>query len=546
MKCSKPTKKKQPVPGGPNHGGTKCVITCHNYKRFLMQCIESCVSQTLPFEQIVVVDDSSTDGPEVVFERFHMIKNLKLIRGEWADHVQARNHGVTAGRPTQFLLFVDADNWLDPEFHEKARKAMDDPQCGVAYGVLRRFDDASGEPRGNLHMSYNYNALRKENYVDTCSLVRQEAFDQAGWWRHTPDGRGLEDWALWLRITRLGWTMVRTQAMFHYRMHEKSMSATTPGTHNRRNTACLKLNTTITIVTLMAGRSWALRQQVGAIKKLDWNKANLRWLCIDNSVSTKFNRELWDTYLTGFPIPVTVAIDGEHAVRNTPAHKLADSARLRSSNVYAINVHLARMYAQARGLCAADSDFVLCLEDDILPPPHTLTEMVHALQADRLAGVVSGCVQTRFSKKGHLLAWQGHWSDTGRMDHHEHVIDAPQGNIQVTAAGFMCTLFRRQVWDAIAFRPGPLWSRSNAFYDWAAAHEVERLGWRWLLCGGVRCVHLQSDGNNLHVPITQHESINANPTTTSRPRNPGVSTRTAGWTPHARAVRTAKPSQPRR
>src|SRR4051794_36145380 len=41
--------------------GTACIITSHNYGHFLAECLESCISQTVPFESVIVVDDASDD-----------------------------------------------------------------------------------------------------------------------------------------------------------------------------------------------------------------------------------------------------------------------------------------------------------------------------------------------------------------------------------------------------------------------------------------------------------------------------------------------------
>src|SRR5262245_56995193 len=42
------------------------VVTCHNYGRYLRECLESLLAQERPADEIVVVDDASTDDtPEV-------------------------------------------------------------------------------------------------------------------------------------------------------------------------------------------------------------------------------------------------------------------------------------------------------------------------------------------------------------------------------------------------------------------------------------------------------------------------------------------------
>jgi hypothetical protein len=180
---------------------------------------------------------------------------------------------------------------------------------------------------------------------------------------------------------------------------------------------------------------------------------------------------------------------------------VSDSAPVRIASAYQINVHMARLYSKAREAVPAGTDFVWCIEDDIEPPADALDHFAVGFLTHERAGVLSGSVADRFGSN--LLAWRLNWGG-GVIAGVEHLKSAPaQGQWeQVTGSGFMCSIFRRAVWDSIAFRPSPTWEESHyTYYDWAAAHEVERLGWQWRIAGSIRCLHWQANGTALPCPI---------------------------------------------
>ena len=43
-----------------------CIVTNYNYGAYLPQAVDSVLSQTTPFDEIIVVDDASTDNSPVI------------------------------------------------------------------------------------------------------------------------------------------------------------------------------------------------------------------------------------------------------------------------------------------------------------------------------------------------------------------------------------------------------------------------------------------------------------------------------------------------
>ena len=91
------------------------IITTYNYAQYVERAIRSALDQSLPVNQfeIIVVNDSSTDGTATILENyandvrvFNLQENLGLAG--------ARNFGIKKAKG-QFIIFLDADDYLHKE-----------------------------------------------------------------------------------------------------------------------------------------------------------------------------------------------------------------------------------------------------------------------------------------------------------------------------------------------------------------------------------------------------------------------------------------------
>ncbi len=87
------------------------VIPNYNNYAFITACIESIENQTYPVEEIIVVDDCSTDNSiSVIQELCKKYSNVTLIALEKNGRVShARNVGLNAVK-TPYVTFIDADD----------------------------------------------------------------------------------------------------------------------------------------------------------------------------------------------------------------------------------------------------------------------------------------------------------------------------------------------------------------------------------------------------------------------------------------------------
>lgn len=90
---------------------TSVIICAYNYARFLPRCLESALSQSQPADEIIVVDDGSTDETPGVVSRF---PSVRYIRQENAGKAAAFNCGFRESQG-DVICHLDADDYWLPE-----------------------------------------------------------------------------------------------------------------------------------------------------------------------------------------------------------------------------------------------------------------------------------------------------------------------------------------------------------------------------------------------------------------------------------------------
>lgn len=88
------------------------IIPAYNSAATLARAIDSVLSQSYPAQEIVVIDDGSTDATPEVAARYGA--KLRYIRQENAGVSAARNHGARIATG-DWLAFLDADDWYYPD-----------------------------------------------------------------------------------------------------------------------------------------------------------------------------------------------------------------------------------------------------------------------------------------------------------------------------------------------------------------------------------------------------------------------------------------------
>lgn len=122
------------------------LIPCYNAAPWLAPTLESCLDQTWPNIEIIVVNDGSTDDSLAVARRY-AARNVRVIDQPNAGQSAAFNTAIRAARG-RYLEFLDADDLLAPDkiAHQAARLATLPPGW-LATGSWARFHRDPTEAR---------------------------------------------------------------------------------------------------------------------------------------------------------------------------------------------------------------------------------------------------------------------------------------------------------------------------------------------------------------------------------------------------------------
>src|SRR5262245_50751931 len=100
------------------------IIPCFNHGRFVRAAVDSCRRQADASVKIVVIDDGSDDGSSA--------QACDACAGDLVTVIHQENRGLPAARnrgareaDTEYLVFLDADDWLEQTFVSKLAGAIE-------------------------------------------------------------------------------------------------------------------------------------------------------------------------------------------------------------------------------------------------------------------------------------------------------------------------------------------------------------------------------------------------------------------------------------
>jgi glycosyltransferase involved in cell wall biosynthesis len=117
------------------------VIPAFNRRSYIVRAIDSVVRQTLPVDEILMIDDGSTDGTAEVVER-HYGDLVRIVRQANSGPGKARRRGILEARG-DWIAFLDSDDEWTADRNSKLLQAAERVSADVAwiFGDLRVVTD---------------------------------------------------------------------------------------------------------------------------------------------------------------------------------------------------------------------------------------------------------------------------------------------------------------------------------------------------------------------------------------------------------------------
>ena len=185
------------------------IVPVFNGEEFVSDCVESILAQSRLPEEIILIDDGSTDNTSKII--IELARNNKLIKAKSIDRAgvsNARNHGALIAK-SEYLLFLDVDDrWHKSKIESHENHILIHTKCKFSFGLSHIFDLATKKSlkidRKQTKSPSLFNVLMHEFQIlgsSSSVCLKREFFEFTGGFN--PEIARGEDWELWVRCSQL-------------------------------------------------------------------------------------------------------------------------------------------------------------------------------------------------------------------------------------------------------------------------------------------------------------------------------------------------------
>ncbi|XAH22977.1 glycosyltransferase [Xylophilus sp. GW821-FHT01B05] len=224
------------------------VVANYNYGAFLPEAMESVLAQTIAPDEIILIDDASTDGSAEIAQRYAGVATV-VVNERNLGIVENFNKAVRLCSG-DYIGFLGADNRMRSDYVAQCRAALDrNDDAAIAYTDMSIFGHRAAELASRVGAERIGQSklerwpvflwrfpeptpealaeLSTRNFMHGSSMYRRQAFDQVGGYQGST---GPEDHHLFVRMLGAGWKAVRVAApLIEYRQHSAGQANTLLG-----------------------------------------------------------------------------------------------------------------------------------------------------------------------------------------------------------------------------------------------------------------------------------------------------------------------------
>ena len=213
------------------------IVPLFNGEQFISESIESLLSQTYPIDEIIVIDDNSTDrGPEKVqklTEANETVKFLKNSENKGSSH--CRNLGIKESSG-EYVLFLDQDDYLCSNFNSEVREHLGKNQNKEVAGLHTSYFIVDEKGEKTAETSYKeiqpeeflgYQFVRNRILSNSGAVIKKSILEQTGFYDESL--KFSQDWDLWLRIGKTGMFSYVKKPLTYIRRHSSNTSSRIEG-----------------------------------------------------------------------------------------------------------------------------------------------------------------------------------------------------------------------------------------------------------------------------------------------------------------------------
>jgi len=199
-------------------------VAVYNGADHIERALRSILEQTEPPDEILVVDDGSTDCSLDIASSFEGVRVIHQANGG----IGAARKRLAEGAKGDWIAFCDHDDWWEPSRLQVGRAFIEDPQVVLVYSGVWHEDALGNQNSPPLHAradapSIEHVVPNPEDIWTSSTLLRRRAVLDAG--NFNPRFRTGEDMLMWFQLGGLGKIVQIPERLVHMLRRADSTSS---------------------------------------------------------------------------------------------------------------------------------------------------------------------------------------------------------------------------------------------------------------------------------------------------------------------------------
>ena len=222
------------------HPAVSLLVPIYNVERYLAECLDSALGQSLRDIEIICINDGSTDSSRKIIERYLQADSrVRVIDKPNSGYGASMNQGLDAARG-EYVGILESDDFFEPDALERLLDAARTYDAQVAKADFwfywsvpqernERFGWTEGMPEGLTSPKQNLDLFYRKPSIWS-ALYRRSFLDGNGIRFLETPGAAYQDAAfnfkVWACADRVA---VVDRAVLHYRQDNETSSVNSPG-----------------------------------------------------------------------------------------------------------------------------------------------------------------------------------------------------------------------------------------------------------------------------------------------------------------------------
>lgn len=199
------------------------IVPVYNAEKYILETINSIISQTYDNLEIILIDDCSTDDSLKILEQVKdpRIRIIKLKENKGVAN--ARNIGIEKSNG-EFIAFIDSDDTWEKNKLEVQINFLNKLKSDLCYSGYRIVNSNNEVIKDKIEIPFktSYSKLLTTNVI-ACStvMIRKSAIKKCKFKKIKH-----EDYIMWLELAKKNVSMIGlNKVLMNYRKHNTSISS---------------------------------------------------------------------------------------------------------------------------------------------------------------------------------------------------------------------------------------------------------------------------------------------------------------------------------